>query len=196
MHQPAPPTDAPKPRRRNVLLALITLTIAILLTACGSQEPLAPAAIDTNTGAPAPSADTPAIDATIGHRMAEKVADFVAGYMLADPDLLASTLSAPNAARVREVAPALEMGGPIGEVSSAEETEDGILLGTIEEDVVTYTYVPFETDDGLTLVVSTWQGTPADRVAEEQTTYTFVLEDGEYRIDRIGDHPASEVLVQ
>lgn len=194
--------DAPVREARSIAFALTAITIVLLVLGVGGCSRDADEPTDMET-APASTAETSSviapgpvtIDEDAGPLMAEKVAAFVRGYMTADVDLLVSAVSESNAETLREVAPALEMGGPIGEVTAETETPEGLLLETLEEGETTYVLVPL-TAEGLTLVATTWQGATDDRSATQETTYTFVLENGGYRIDRIDGAPASSVLVQ
>ena len=197
MHLFAATRQAPALWRRGLLFTIAVLISTMALTACNKDEttPPTPGTADSSrSDVTAP--DPPDVDPEAGPRMAATIADFIRGYMLADPQLLAATLSAPNAARISEVAPALEMSGPIGEFVSMSENADGLLIETREEGATTFMLVPQMSADGLTLVVTSWQGTATERVAEQESVYGFVTEDGEYRIDTIDGRPASERMVQ
>ncbi len=193
--------DAPKASQRGVILLLATLICLTALCGCAERVPVEeePAPAPESSASVVDSATNQTettVDAQPGPLMAEKVADFIQGFVLADAELMASTLSPVNAARVINVAPAIAMGGPIGRVVSVDQDADGILIVTVEEDETNYTLVPLISDDGVNLTVLTWQGSADERVSETEVTYTFVNNDGEYVIDLIDGSASSGVVVQ
>jgi len=194
--------DAPGHARRGVLFALTTAALIGSLGMAGcshaADEPVSETPATVATATPSvevtqpPASDT---DVAAGPLMAEKVVTFMRGYMSADVDLLVSAMSASNAQTIQEVAPALKMMGAIGMVVSETETDDGVVLETVEEDATTYVLVPLDAE-GLSLTTTSWQGTAEERRTEWETVYTFVIENGGYRLDTIDGAPASSVLVQ
>ncbi|MBN2405907.1 MAG: hypothetical protein JXE06_10050 [Coriobacteriia bacterium] len=192
---------APKASLRGVVLLLATLMCLPALCGCTEHVPAGkqPAPAPESSASVVDSATAqaePTVIAQPGPLMAEKVADFIQGFVLADAQLMASTLSPTNAASVLEAAPAIAMGGAIGQVVSVDQDASGILIITIEEDETSYTLVPLTSDDGVNLTVLTWQGSADERISETEITYTFVDNDGEYVIDLIDGSTASGVVVQ